>query len=106
MNLLRDDDETEIGSYFRSNLINLRQRVDPSAFKKFASLQSNDKRVAFVLSYPEAHELAIEKAEKKKDDKKATFLKDLGNKYFGSGQYLKAMENYSSAALFATPKGE
>ncbi|XP_044596476.1 SET and MYND domain-containing protein 4-like [Cotesia glomerata] len=100
-----DSDEIEIKSYFKSNLLACRQAIDDD-FKKFATLDTNGQRVSLLLSYPEAHELSLEVENcPVKDLESALKLKESGNKYFGYGNFLKALETYSSAILI-TPKKE
>lgn len=98
--------ETEIGGFFRSNLLAVRKTIHQQDFKKFAALESNAERVAFVLSYSEAHQLPVE-VEKPmiKDTDGAIRLKDIGNKFFGRGEFGKALETYSNAALLAPLTG-
>ncbi|XP_011883193.1 PREDICTED: SET and MYND domain-containing protein 4 [Vollenhovia emeryi] len=94
--------ETEIGGFFRSNLIAVRKAIRQQDFKKFAALESNAERVAFVLSYSEAHQLPLDvERPMVKDSDGAIRLKDVGNKFFGRGEFTKALEVYSNAALLA-----
>ncbi|XP_014485617.1 PREDICTED: SET and MYND domain-containing protein 4-like [Dinoponera quadriceps] len=97
-----DESEAEIGGFFRSNLLAVRTAIRQSDFKKFAALELDGQRVAFLLSYPEAHQLSLE-VEKPmtKDNDAAAELKNVGNKFFGRGEFAKALETYSNAALFA-----
>lgn len=98
--------EPEIGGFFRSNLLAVRKAICQQEFKKFAALESNAKRVAFVLSYPEAYQLSLKTEEPMvKNNDSAIRLKDVGNKYFGRGEFAKALETYSNAALLALPTG-
>lgn len=101
-----DEPKTEIGGFFRSNLLAVRKAIRQQDFKKFAALESNAERVAFVLSYSEAHQLPLE-VEKPmgKDSNGAIGLKDIGNKLFGRGEFTKALETYSNAALLAPSTG-
>ncbi|GAB1861357.1 SET and MYND domain-containing protein 4 [Camponotus japonicus] len=94
--------EPEVGGFFRSNLLAVRKAIRQQDFKKFAALESNAERVAFVLSYPEAHQLSLD-VEKPmvKDSSGAIQLKESGNKLFGRGEFLKALEAYSNAVLLA-----
>ncbi|XP_077276488.1 protein-lysine N-methyltransferase SMYD4 [Temnothorax americanus] len=94
--------ETEIGGFFRWNLLAVRKAIRQQDFKRFAALESNAERVAFVLSYSEAYQLPLE-VEKPmvKDSDTAIRLKDVGNKFFGRGEFAKALETYSNAALLA-----
>lgn len=101
-----NESETEIGGFFRSNLLAVRKAIRQPDFKKFAALESNAERVAFVLSYSEAHQLLLE-VEKPmvKDSDGAIRLKDIGNKLFGRGEFARALETYSNAALLAPSTG-
>ncbi|XP_011269215.2 SET and MYND domain-containing protein 4 isoform X1 [Camponotus floridanus] len=94
--------EPEIGGFFRLNLLAVRKAIRQQDFKKFAALESNAERVAFVLSYPEAHQLSLD-VEKPmvKDSSGAIQLKETGNKLFGRGEFAKALEAYSNAVLLA-----
>ncbi|XP_012543048.1 SET and MYND domain-containing protein 4 [Monomorium pharaonis] len=94
--------EPEIGGFFRSNLLAVRKAIRQQDFKKFAALESNAERVAFILSYSEAHKLPLE-VEKPmvKDHEAAVQLKSIGNTFFGRGEFAKALEAYSNAALLA-----
>lgn len=98
--------EPEIGGFFRSNLLAVRKAIRQQDFKKFAALESNAERVAFVLSYPEAHELSLD-VEKPmvKDSSGAIRLKETGNHLFGRGEFTKALETYSNAVLLAPSTG-
>ncbi|XP_076232115.1 protein-lysine N-methyltransferase SMYD4 [Calliopsis andreniformis] len=97
-----DDTEDDIGSYFRSNLAQLRNAIHPQDWKKFASLNSSSERIRFMLSYPEAHSMPLEEDDQLlKSSEKALQLKDIGNKYFGRGEFAKALETYSNAVLLA-----
>lgn len=102
----RSEPETEIGGFFRSNLLAVRKAIRQQDFKKFAVLESNAERVAFVLNYSEAHQLPLE-VEKPvvKNGNGAIQLKDIGNKFFGRGEFAKALEAYSNAALLAPTTG-
>ncbi|XP_011695563.1 PREDICTED: SET and MYND domain-containing protein 4 [Wasmannia auropunctata] len=94
--------EPEIAGFFRSNLLAVRKAIRQQDFKKFAALESNAERVAFVLNYSEAHELPLEmKKPMIKDRDSAIRLKDVGNKFFGRGEFAKALETYSNAILLA-----
>lgn len=99
--------EPEIGGFFRSNLLAVRKAIRQQDFKKFAALESNAERVAFVLRYPEAHQLPLD-VEKPvvKDSSDASQLKEAGNKLFGRGEFTKALESYSNAALLAPSTGK
>lgn len=98
--------ESEIGSFFRSNLLAVRKAISQQDFKKFSGLQTNDQKVAFVLSYPEAHQLPlIVENHMVKDSKAALQLKDIGNKFFSHGEFAKALETYSNAVLLAPLSG-
>lgn len=101
------DLEPEIGGFFRSNLLAVRKAIHQQDFKKFAALESNGKRVAFILSYPEAHQLPLDvKRPMVKDSSGAIELKEAGNKLFGRGEFAKALETYSNAALLAPSTGK
>ncbi|XP_029675383.1 SET and MYND domain-containing protein 4-like [Formica exsecta] len=94
--------EPEIGGFFRSNLLAVRKAIYQQDFKKFAALESNGERVAFILNYPEAHQLSLDvKRPMVKDSSGAIQLKETGNKLFGCGEFAKALETYSNAALLA-----
>lgn len=99
--------EPEVGGFFRSNLLAVRKAIRQQDFKKFAALESNAERVAFVLSYPEAHQLSLD-VEKPmvKDSSGAIQLKESGNKLFGRGEFSKALEAYSNAVLLAPSTGK
>ncbi|XP_023288361.1 SET and MYND domain-containing protein 4 isoform X2 [Orussus abietinus] len=104
--MLEEDPDTEIGNYFRTNLLAVRGSIDHADFRKFSSLENGGERVAFILSYPETYRLPLEAASVgKKDPDKMLKLKETGNKFFGRGDYSKALELYSNAALYA-PKGD
>lgn len=104
--MLGEDSDTAIADYFRANLLQVRNAVSPADFKKFAALSSNGERINFVLNYPEAHTLPLEvENAPKKDLKKALQIKEVGNKYYGAGDYMRALENYTSAILIAPRKG-
>nr|XP_050866692.1 SET and MYND domain-containing protein 4-like [Vespula vulgaris] len=99
---MANDSEHDIGNYFRSNLLAVRNAISQEDFKKFDGLRSNADRVAFILSYPEAHRLSLEVENREmKNNEKALKFKDIGNKFFGQGEYPKALEAYSNAVLFA-----
>lgn len=101
-----NESEAEVGEFFRSNLLAVRKAIRQQDFKKFAAIESDGQRVAFVLSYPEAHQLSLE-IEKPmiKDSDTAIGLKNVGNKFFGQGEFTKALETYSNAVLLAPPTG-
>ena len=100
------DLDTEVSDYFRSNLLALREAVSAHEFKHFGSLNTGAQRVAFVLNYPEAHSLPLEVENAElKDSTKAIKLKEEGNKFFGGGDFVKAMEKYSNAVLVAPQEG-
>jgi len=104
--MLGNEPEPEIGGFFRSNLLDVRKAIHQQDFKKFTALESNAERVAFVLSYSKTHELPLE-VEKPmvKDRDSAVRLKDVGNKFFGRGEFTKALETYSNAVLLAPSTG-
>lgn len=99
--------EPEIGGFFRSNLLAVQKAIRQQDFKKFVALESNAERVAFVLSYAEAHQLslAVEKP-MLKDSSGAIQLKKTGNQYFGRGEFARALETYSNAVLLAPSTGK
>lgn len=100
------ENEPEIGSFFRPNLLAVRRAICPQDFKKFALLESNSERVAFILSYSEAHQLPSQMEKTMiKDSDNALLLKDAGNKLFGRGEFAKALATYSSAVLLAPSTG-
>ncbi|KAK0179504.1 hypothetical protein PV327_005250 [Microctonus hyperodae] len=98
--------DIDIARYFRANLLTCRQAISPMDFKKFMALKNNGERVAFVLSYAEAHCLPLEVEDYQlKDMTRALRLKESGNKYFGRGIFFKALESYSSAIIIAPREG-
>ncbi|XP_035734855.1 SET and MYND domain-containing protein 4-like [Vespa mandarinia] len=99
---MANDYEHEISNYFRSNLLSVRNAISQKDFKIFDGLRSNADRVAFILSYPEAHRLSfeVENLEIKNNEKSLSF-KNTGNKFFGQGEYPKALKAYSNAVLLA-----
>ncbi|XP_012257200.2 SET and MYND domain-containing protein 4 [Athalia rosae] len=104
--MLERETESEIGDYFRANLLTVRQAVRPQDFKKFTSLKTDGERVSFVLKYPEARILPLEfPGVGKRDRNRALKLKETGNSSFGRGNFLKALDNYSDAAIVA-PESE
>lgn len=99
--------EPEIGGFFRSNLLAVQKAIRQQDFRKFAALESNAERVAFVLSYPEAHQLSLDVERPMiKDSSGAIRLKETGNKLFGCGEFVKALETYSKAVLLASLTGK
>ncbi|KAI4479584.1 hypothetical protein M0804_010981 [Polistes exclamans] len=95
----------EISDYFSSNLFAVRNSISQQDFKKFTNLRSNAERIAFILSYPEAHHLSFEIDNHEiKDGVKALKFKNIGNNYFGSEDYLEALDAYSKAVLLAPQK--
>ena len=102
-----EDFDTDVSNFFRSNLIALRGAISAQEFKNFGALNTGAQRVAFILSYPEAHDLTVEvENPEHKDSIKAMKLKEEGNKFFGSGNFVKAMEKYSNAVLVAPKEGD
>ncbi|XP_076660578.1 protein-lysine N-methyltransferase SMYD4 [Halictus rubicundus] len=100
--MLKDESENVISSYFSASLVQLQNAIGPQDMKKFASLNSNSERIGFLLKYPEAYNLSLEVDNQVlKSSEKARQLKDLGNKYFGRGEFRKALELYSNAVLLA-----
>lgn len=101
-----NDTEHEIGNYFRSNLLSVRNAISQKDFKTFDGLRSNADRVAFILSYPEAHSLSFEVDNLEiKNVEKSLMFKETGNRYFGQGKYPKALEAYSNAIMLAPENG-
>lgn len=102
-------EDNEISDYFRSNFHRLQNAITPQDMKKFISLNSNSERIDFMLRYPQVYDLAIKIGEVEdqmlKNGEKALKLKDVGNKYFGRGEFIKALEIYSNAVLLAPQKG-
>ncbi|XP_008202496.1 SET and MYND domain-containing protein 4 [Nasonia vitripennis] len=104
-NKLDEDFEYDVGEFFRDNLIKVRAAIDNQAFRKFATLDDNGARVAFLLNYPECHELPVEVENyERKDPIKAKSLKDSGNTSFGFDHYEVAIEEYNNAVLVAPKK--
>ena len=104
--MLKNDDE--VSDYFHANFLTLQKTVTPQDMKKFLSLNDNSERIGFLLRYPLMYDLPVQVAEDGetlKNSKKALQLKDIGNSYFGRGEFLKALETYSNAALLAPQKG-
>ncbi|XP_053987959.1 SET and MYND domain-containing protein 4 [Hylaeus volcanicus] len=101
--MLRSDSDSEISSsYFSANLFELQNAISPQDSKRFGSLDSNAERIDFVLSYPQAHSLPLDEDNQMlKSSEKALQLKDVGNKYFGRGEFRMALELYSNAVLLA-----
>lgn len=104
-----EEKDNEISDYFRSNFHRLQNAITPQDMKKFVSLNSNSERIDFMLRYPQVYDLAIKIGEVEdqmlKNGEKALKLKDVGNKYFGRGEFIKALEIYSNAVLLAPQKG-
>ncbi|KZC10665.1 SET and MYND domain-containing protein 4 [Dufourea novaeangliae] len=70
--------------------------------KRFAALNNSSDRIGFLLRYPEAYNLSLDTDNQVlKSSEKARQLKDIGNKYFGRGEFRKALELYSNAVLMA-----
>lgn len=103
-----EEKDNEISDYFRSNFHRLQNAITPQDMKKFVSLNSNSERIDFMLRYPQVYDLAIKIGEVEdqmlKNGEKALKLKDVGNKYFGRGEFIKALEIYSNAVLLAPQK--
>lgn len=97
------DDECEVGDFFRNNLLKVRAAVSEQDFRKFANLEDNGERVAFILKHDEAHDLPVEveSSETKNAENSDNFKKD-GNKAFGVQHYEKSIEEYNNAVLVAT----
>lgn len=101
-----DQSENLISKYFSSSFWELKNAISPSDMKKFAVLKNNSERIDFMLKYPEAYNLSLEVDNQVlKSSEKARQLKDLGNKYFGRGEFRKALELYSNAVLLAPQEG-
>ncbi|XP_034188347.2 protein-lysine N-methyltransferase SMYD4 [Osmia lignaria lignaria] len=99
------EEGNEISDYFSSNFSELQNAISPQEMKKFRALDINSERIAFLLRYPETHVLTSEVPnEMLKSSEKAIQLKDIGNKYFGRGEFVKALETYSNAVLLAPRK--
>lgn len=97
-----ENEKNEISDYFASNYSQLQSAISPQEMKKFRSLNSNSDRIAFLLGYPETHLLSLEVMDVMlKNSEKALQLKDVGNTYFGRGEFVKALETYSNAVLLA-----
>ncbi|XP_015522321.1 SET and MYND domain-containing protein 4 [Neodiprion lecontei] len=100
--MLERDAEADIGEYFRENLLDVRRAVDVCEFRKFAAINTNGERVAYILKYPEARRLPLEfPGVGEKNHDRALKLKETGNSLFGRGNFLKALGNYSDAAIVA-----
>ncbi|XP_078044040.1 protein-lysine N-methyltransferase SMYD4 [Augochlora pura] len=100
--MLKDDSDNVINTYFSSSLARLKNAMGTQDLKKFASLNGSSERISFLLRYPEAYHLSLDIDNRAlKNSEKARQLKDLGNKYFGSGEFRKALELYSNAVLLA-----
>ncbi|XP_031850428.2 protein-lysine N-methyltransferase SMYD4 [Nomia melanderi] len=94
--------ENIISKYFSSSFWELKNAISPPDMKKFAALKNNSERIDFILKYPEIYNLSLEVDNQVlKNSEKARQLKDLGNKYFGRGEFRKALELYSNAVLLA-----
>lgn len=100
-------DDDEVSDYFRSNFLALQKTVTPHDMKRFLSSNNNAERIGFLLGYPLMYDLPVQIAEDSetlKNGGKALQLKDIGNRYFGRGEFLKALETYSNAVLLAPRK--
>ena len=98
----------EVSDYFRSNFLALQKTVTPHDMKRFLSSNDNSERIGFLLRCPLMYDLPVQVAEGAKtlkNGRKALQLKDIGNRYFGRGEFLKALETYSNAVLLASRKG-
>lgn len=101
------DVESDIGDFFRGNLFAVRNAVGIDEFKKFSALKTNGERVEFILKYEEARLLPVEfPGVGKRDGDRALKIKIIGNSNFSRGYYLKALENYSDAAIIAPDNGQ
>ncbi|XP_017766370.1 PREDICTED: SET and MYND domain-containing protein 4-like [Eufriesea mexicana] len=100
------EDDNEISDYFRSNFIKLKNAITPQDMKKFICLNNNWERIGFVLGYPQIYDLSLHLMDDQmlKNSEKALKLKDVGNKHFGRGEFVKALETYSNAVLLAPRK--
>lgn len=106
-NKLEEDFEYDVGDFFHDNLIKVRSAVDNEAFRKFANLEDNGARVAFLLNYPQCHELPVEVENyERKDLVNAQSLKKCGNTAFGFEHYEVAIEEYNNAVLVAPKEGK
>ncbi|KAK9307770.1 hypothetical protein QLX08_002008 [Tetragonisca angustula] len=97
----------EVSDYFRSNFLALQKTVTPHDMKRFLSSNDNSERIGFLLRCPLMYDLPVQVAEGAKtlkNGRKALQLKDIGNRYFGRGEFLKALETYSNAVLLASRK--
>lgn len=100
------EDDSEVGNYFHTNFLDLQNSISPQDRKKFMSLDSDSERIGFLMSYPEMHAIPIETvAQMQKNGEKALKLKDAGNKLFGRGEFVEALEMYSNAVLLAPREG-
>lgn len=98
--------EYEVGDFFRDNLVKTRSSIPDKSYHKFVGLESNGARVAFILSYPAAHELPVEDdGYELKDPPGFRFHKKNGNEAFGVGHYPVAIEDYNNAVLVAPKEG-
>ncbi|XP_051162262.1 SET and MYND domain-containing protein 4-like isoform X2 [Leptopilina boulardi] len=95
--------DTDVSDYFRSNLLSLRRAINDNDFKYFGSLNKDTERIAFLMNYPEARRLTfeIDDQECKKNSIKCLKLKNEGNKFFGCGNFEKALSKYSNAIILA-----
>lgn len=104
---LDEDPEYEVSNFFRENLIKVGKIIETDEFRKFANLDSNSARVAFILSLPEAHELPVGvEIQEKKDSYSAISFKNSGNTAFSLEHYPVAIEDYNHAALVAPKEGQ
>ncbi|XP_003487532.1 SET and MYND domain-containing protein 4 [Bombus impatiens] len=101
------EDDSGVSDYFRSNFLALQNAVSPQDMKKFIALNENSERIRFLLRYPVIYNLPVrvtEEGDLLKNSEKALKLKDIGNKYFGRGEFIKALGSYSNAVLLAPRK--
>lgn len=102
------ENDSGVSDYFRSNFLALQNAVTPQDMKKFIALNENSERIRFLLRYPVIYNLPVrvtEEGELLKNSERALKLKDIGNKYFGRGEFIKALGSYSNAVLLAPRKG-
>ncbi|XP_017886108.1 SET and MYND domain-containing protein 4-like [Ceratina calcarata] len=95
--------DDEISDYFQSNFSELQNAFSAQQMRRFIALDTNPERIDFVLNYPEVYGLSLDVDVEPllKSKEKAGQLKELGNKYFGRGEFIKALETYSNAVLLA-----
>ncbi|CAK9796407.1 SET and MYND domain-containing protein 4 [Anthophora plagiata] len=100
-----EEKDSVISDFFRRNFAELQKAISPQDMKRFVNLSTNSERIRFVLSYPEVYTLSVEvDNEMLKNSEKACQLKNTGNNYFCSNEFIKALETYSNAVLLAPPQ--